>query len=50
VIADWRLAIWAIGNRKLKFGNLVTHPLPRGGTDFISKPDRCFQIKSAMRK
>jgi len=34
-IFDWRLATKSIGIRKSTIGNQVTHPLPRGGTDFI---------------
>jgi hypothetical protein len=34
-ILDWRLPIEPIGNRQSQIENLETHPLPRGGTDFI---------------
>ena len=36
-ISDWRLAIKAIGNWQSEIGNLETHPLPRCGTDLISR-------------
>jgi stage II sporulation protein D len=35
-ILDWRLAIEPIGNRQSQIENPETHPLPRGGTDFIA--------------
>jgi hypothetical protein len=35
-IFDWRLAIEPIGNRQLQIENPETHPLPRGGTDFMA--------------
>ncbi|HBB89095.1 MAG TPA: hypothetical protein DC047_15930 [Blastocatellia bacterium] len=37
-IFDWRLAIKPIGNRESKIENRKqeTHPLPRGGTNFMS--------------
>jgi hypothetical protein len=37
-IADFRLAFGAktIGNRQSQIKNRKTHPLPRGGTDFMT--------------
>jgi hypothetical protein len=35
-ISNWRLPIKPIGNRKSEIANPKTHPLPRGGTDFIA--------------
>jgi hypothetical protein len=37
-VANWPLVIEAIGNRKSTIGNQETHPLPRGGTDFMTLP------------
>jgi len=34
-----RLPMLQIGNLKLAIGNALTHPLPRGGTDFIPQVD-----------
>jgi hypothetical protein len=37
-IFDWRLAIEPIGNRQSQIENPETHPLPRGGADFMAPP------------
>ena len=34
-ISNWRVANRVIRNWQLKIGNGLSHPLPRGGTDFM---------------
>jgi hypothetical protein len=43
-ISDWHLAIKLIGNRKSRIGNQETHPLRRGGTDFMSLQGRLWSV------
>jgi len=41
-IFDWRLAIEPIGNRQSQIENPETHPLPRGGTDLMTRQRGSF--------
>jgi hypothetical protein len=50
-ISDWRLPVKPIGNRQSQIENPETHPLPRGGTDFMShgNPD-CIGTEKTYTK